>query len=175
MTTLETAILDNRVTGTSAEEKLVSLKSDGTPIENHESQTVAAIVKATSIDEARLVIGTVKAVAAQDPLTDSFYIKLCSRGQDWADPDWQEQIPQLAAIGSWSEELTTKLQEMGIKSQTIWQNVGLDAEPTLEQVTAAMAKNAVAEWWAQVQFELVPQMITAGNSIEEIKAALAGS
>jgi len=138
--TLEEALKQAEFANLSDQEAVAFGNNPGTPVENRELQTVAAIVLAIGKDETRLVLGTIKAVAEQDPLVDAFYVKLCSYGEDWADPEWQKSIDDLAKIGNWSEDTVNKLKAMGIVPRTLWEEWGVP-EPTLEQVGEVRTRN----------------------------------
>lgn len=56
-----------------------------------------------------------------------------------------------------------------------WQIEEIQAEPTLEQISAAMSKNAVKQQVAHAINEIMHPMAEAGHSWSEIQAAIAGS
>jgi hypothetical protein len=171
---LKTAIQQSVFNGLSDADVLAAGKNPGNPIVNSNLQTVAAIVEEIGEDAARLVMGTMRAAAAQDPLVDSFYIKLNSYGEDWSNTKWQSNIDTLAAIGNWPSDTVLKLKAMGVKPQTIWQNFGFDPVPTIEDIAAARA--AIANEQAVVTFlnECLNTLISdPTKTLADIKAAVA--
>lgn len=115
---------------------LAALNAQDRQRENHELQTINAIVLALGAQAAAVTVGVLKAAAAANPLLDAVYIKLCSTGVDLADPLTQAMIAQIftgeyadlgaavAALGVWQE--STAQQQFG-------------REVTAEEVTEALA------------------------------------
>ena len=67
-----------------------------------------------------------------------------------------------------------ELMEIGITHGTRWQLWGIP-QPTVEDITAAMARNAASSWASHVWNEIVQPGINAGKSIEQLKADIAGA
>lgn len=99
--------------------------------------------------------------------------------------DPQTQV-QLAAIASSPAGLTAvdndktlaavchELMEIGITHGTRWQLWGTE-QPTLDEITSAMTRNASAAWWALISNEVIAPGIAAGKSIEQLKSEIAGA
>ena len=71
-------------------------------------------------------------------------------------------------------QVCNELMEIGITHGTRWQFWGVP-QPTVEDITAAMARNTAAAWAASVWNELIQPGINAGKSIEQLKADIAGA
>jgi len=174
MTTLETAFTDSRVTGSTAAEKLAALLADGSPIVDRTLYTWDKVYKVIGEEKTRTLIQVFKGAMQQDPFLEPQWLKLAV-GRDFSDSDFQAKIPPLCAAAGFTDHETALVTGIGVTPQKLWKNLGIESEPTEEQVAEAMEKKAVSEWWAQVANELVPPMITAGKSIEEIKSAIEAS
>jgi len=146
MASLIEALMKSRFAGMDATAAAAELAKDGDPIVDSTLYTVAKLVKVVGESSATLVMGTLQQVAAQNPLVESFRIKLCSSGQDWSDPDWQSKIDSLGAanLGNWGAPLIAQLKEIGIKPQKVWENVGLISLPTSDEIAAALNQIAGA-------------------------------
>jgi len=154
---------------------------DGLSIVNSQLQTVAAIVKAIGPDKTRIVLATMKAAGQVDPLVDGFYIKLCAMGQEFDDPQWQQAIDQMAASANWDQNtITIPLKQMGIKRQTIWQNLGVDLIPTVDDVALAITKipglrvhnKLVAAWTSTSNADATGQFTTIEEAIAFFTSAM---
>jgi len=171
--TLESVLQKAEYIALSSEDALDALLADGAPLTNTELQTVAAVVKAVGQEATALVLGTIKAVAAQNPLVDGLYLKLCTVGQDWSDTEWQAAIPQYAALGSWPSEVTAALLAMGSVPRKQWQVEGLTEAPTLETIQAVQDADLQRQRIAYFVNEILQPAITRGDSIAELQALAA--
>lgn len=95
-----------------------------------------------------------------------------TRGIQLSLPSVQEKLD---AIATQKPELATvcaALKEIGITHGTRWQGWGIEA-PTLQDISAAREAIAVSAWWSQLSDEVIPQRITAGDSIAQLKSLIA--
>ena len=162
--------------GLSAADSLAVGLAAASPILVSELQTVAALTLAVgSENNARVVLSTMKAAAAGDVLVEAFWLKLCGQGVDFSNGQVQAMILVLAAAGEWSGEITTAVQGMGIRPQTVFDSLGVVPAPTLGEITTALHANSVADFCAHVMFEILPAQLAAGASIETIKSVIAGA
>ena len=102
--------------------------------------TVAEIVEAVGKDAARLVIGTLQAGAAQDPLLASSSQAISTVGMRLSSIDRQEMIDQLAIGGEWPDAVRDAVKALGGAYVGRWSQEGFDDEPTLEQVAARKSR-----------------------------------
>lgn len=176
MTTLENAINDSRVTGTTAAEKLAALLADVPGSGDSTPYTWAGVgvqLLANGVTPEQLVafysgIASLPGGSVLDKC-------LSSGGFDFADPTNRAIIHSFEINEpDWAVAILEAMLAIGADKK-LWQVIGLSEEPTEQQVSDAMAKNAVVQWWAQVANELVGPLITAGKSVSEIKSAIAGS
>jgi hypothetical protein len=108
--------------------------------------TVAEIVNAVGLDAARLVVGTIQAGAAQDPILASSYQALSTVGMSLSGADRQGLIDQLATAGQWPDAVRDAVKALGGVWRARWQVEGYAAEPTLESVQAELdAENQPAD------------------------------
>lgn len=103
-------------------------------------------------------------------------------GIDLSNPKTQENLVtlQAAATGQGMTALADacgQLKEIGITHGPKWSLPAyhIPEEPTLQQVADAMEQNAAAAWWANVQFEVVPPLLSSGSSVADLKSAIAGA
>jgi len=103
--------------------------------------TVAAIVDAVGGDAARLVVGTLQAGAAKDPLLAASWQALSTVGMSLSGEDRQAMIDQLAMFGygpqqdqPWPTPVRDAVKALGGVSVGRWSQEGFSAEPTLAQV-----------------------------------------
>lgn len=65
-------------------------------------------------ESAGLILGTLKAVAASNPVVDAGYLSLNSDGLDLSHTTTQQLIDVLAGVGNWPAELTSALKAKGV-------------------------------------------------------------
>lgn len=65
-------------------------------------------------ESAGLILGTIKAVGASNPVVDAGYLSLNSDGLDLSHPTTQALIDVLAAAGQWPNELRDSLKAKGV-------------------------------------------------------------
>jgi hypothetical protein len=98
---------------------------------------VADIIEAVGMQSARVVLGTLQAAAAQDPVLAAAYQALVTVGISLSGDDRQSMLDQLAVAGSWSNEVRDAVKALGVVTQARWETLpGYATEPTLESVQA---------------------------------------
>lgn len=104
--------------------------------------TVAEIVDAVGLDAARLVVGTLQAAAAQDPILAASFQALTTVGMSLSSPDRQGLIDQLATTGygpegnqPWPTTICDGVKALGGVWRVRWQVEGYQAAPTLSALT----------------------------------------
>jgi hypothetical protein len=107
--------------------------------------TVAEIVSAVGLDAGRLVVGTIQAGAAQDPILASSYQALSTVGMSLSGVDRQGLIDQLAIAGQWPDAVRDAVKALGGVSRPRWQIEGYAAEPTLESVSLELQKQQLSD------------------------------
>ena len=97
-----------------------------------------------------------------------------TRGIQLSLPSVQERLDAISEAVPAIASVCLALKEIGITHGTRWQGWGV-SQPTLQQIAAAREALAVAEWWSQLSEEIIPQRITAGDSIAELKSLISGA
>jgi hypothetical protein len=129
-----------------AEQRLAYLQ-ESVWVPTNATVTVAEIVSAVGLDAGRLVVGTIQAGAAQDPLVASSHNALSTVGMSLSGADRQGLIDQLAIAGNWPDSVRDAVKALGGVSRSRWQVEGYAAEPTLESVQAKIDRDATAAWY----------------------------
>jgi len=107
--------------------------------------TVSEIVAAVGgMDAARLVVGTLQAGAAQDPILAASYQALSTVGMSLSVQDRQALIDQLAVAGQWPDVVRDAVKALGGVSRPRWQIEGYAIEPTLQSIQAEIDTEATA-------------------------------
>jgi hypothetical protein len=96
----------------------------------------ADITAIVGLEATALVVGTVKAASAQNPLMDTILIAMSSVGLSLSTSERQGVIDMLAAAGSWPNEVRDAVKALGGTWQPRWQAEGYAMEPTIESVQA---------------------------------------
>ncbi len=125
--------------------------------------TVAAIVSAVGLDAGRLVVGTIQAGAAQDPILAASLQALSTVGMSLSSADRQMLIDELAAAGQWPDSVRDAVKALGVVRQPRWQIEGYLSEPTLEQVALELAKQLYRS-----QFDAILNKIGTAEQAEAV-------
>ena len=120
-------------------------------IENNRQVIVADLIEAVGLEGSGLVLGTLQAASAQNPILAAAYQALVTVGISLAGDLRQGMIDQLAAASQaqppelrWSNELRDAVKRLGRVVQPRW--VGQYAtEPTLAQIELEVAKQALRQ------------------------------
>jgi hypothetical protein len=100
----------------------------------------ADITGAVGLEATALVVGTIKAAAASNPLMDTILIAMSSVGLSLSTADRQGVIDSLAIAGEWPDAVRDAVKDLGGVWRPRWQSEGYESEPTLEQITIELAK-----------------------------------
>ena len=127
-------------------------------------------------NDVNIILGTLKSV----PVFESAFIALSITGLELASDARQAFIDQVAEIGSWSEELTTQIKQLGRPLIAPWQSMGLSQEPTLAEVAKALlvieARRQMAAILQPVQAKStavngwLDALDTSGMTVAEVEA-----
>jgi len=101
---------------------------------------VADIINAVGIEAGALVLGTLQAASATNPILAAAYQALVTVGISLSDDLRQGMIDQLAVAGSWPNSVRDAVKALGRITQPRWQIEGYATEPTLEQITLELDK-----------------------------------
>jgi hypothetical protein len=95
------------------------------------------------LNASRLVLGTFKAGAEQDPILSAAYDAFVTVGISLSDDLRQGMIDQLAVAGSWPNSVRDAVKRLGRIPR--WTTAGYQAEPTLSQITTEVRKQELED------------------------------
>jgi hypothetical protein len=101
----------------------------------------ADITGAVGLEATALVVGTIKAASASNPLMDTILIAMSSVGLSLSTAERQGVIDSLAIAGEWPDAVRDAVKALGGVWRTRWQSEGYESEPTLESVTLEVTKH----------------------------------
>jgi hypothetical protein len=134
----------------------------------------ADISGVVGLEAAALVVGTIKAASAQNPLLETVLIAMSTVGLNLSSAERQSTITQLAIAGGWPDQVRDAVKALGGVTMKRWQQIGMD-EPTIESVAAERQSIAVSEWTGskiqQVSAAMNLAAASGGATIESVKAA----
>jgi hypothetical protein len=108
----------------------------------------ADITALIGLESTALVVGTIKAASAQNPLMDTILIAMSTVGLSLSTAERQGVIDMLASAGSWPDSVRDNVKALGGTYKPQWQTQGYESEPTIESVQAeidAAAKSVIVE------------------------------
>lgn len=119
----------------------------GTEFVPTNKQVVFADVTAVvGLEATALVVGTMKAASATNPLMDTIIIAMSTNGLSLSSTERRAVIDQLATAGKWPDEVREAIKALGGIEQPRWQIEGYTQEPTLESIQAELdAPSQVAD------------------------------
>jgi hypothetical protein len=136
---------------------------------------ITDVTNTVGLEAGALVVGTLKAAAAQNPLFESVLIAMSSVGLYINTAERQGQIDQLAAAGEWPNELRDAVKSLGGRNRPRWQTEGYEFEPTIEQITDELTREETRNWWiakrAQIDEGLFDETLT---TIAEVRSIIGG-
>ena len=98
-----------------------------------------------------LVVGTMKAGAATNPLLDTVVIAMSNNGISLSSPVRQTILDQLAVAGEWPDAMRGAIKALGVLVRPRWQIEGYVTEPTLAdmetEVTKATLRQTATDRW----------------------------
>jgi hypothetical protein len=100
----------------------------------------ADITATVGLEATALVVGTMKAASAANPLMDTIIIAMSTVGLSLSSPERQGVIDSLAIAGEWPDAVRDAVKALGGINRPRWQSEGYSSEPTLEQITIELAK-----------------------------------
>ena len=107
-------------------------------VPNPQAVTVAHITAAVGLETGALVVGTVDAAGASNPLLRSSFVALSTTGMQLHTPERQGMIDMLAAAGSWPDVVRDAIKALGGSMVPRWQTLGYQSEPTIESIHAEL-------------------------------------
>lgn len=105
----------------------------------------ADVTAVVGLEATALVVGTMKAASATNPLMDTIIIAMSTNGLSLSSPERRAVIDQLAAAGSWPDSLRDAVKALGGVDRPRWQIEGYESEPTLDSVTLELTKQQLAD------------------------------
>jgi hypothetical protein len=130
-----------------------ALSSTLVPVHNPKSWTYAELADIPEIgmNGVRILINTLKAADATDPLMGPTHTALSTQGLRLDHPVRQAMIDTLGTMGSWDAQipgLTDAVKQAGVKQEVAWGYHGLESVPTdtdcSDAKTAKAAEDAAA-------------------------------
>lgn len=119
---------------TAAERLAYLLESVTTP--TNRQIIVADIINAVGVEAGGLVLGTLQAASASNPILSAAYQALVTVGISLSDDLRQGMIDQLAVAGNWPNSVRDAVKALGRVTQPRWQIENYQSQPTLEQIQA---------------------------------------
>jgi hypothetical protein len=111
----------------------------------------ADIATVVGLEPTALVVGTMKAASATNPLMDTIIIAMSTNGLSLSTPERQGVIDMLAATGQWPESLRDAVKALGGSMLPKWQILGYESEPTLESIQEEIDATEMAEQQTQLR------------------------
>ncbi len=108
---------------------------------------VADFIAAVGVEASGLVLGTLQAAAASNPILAAAYQALVTVGISLSDDLRQGMIDQLALAGSWPDAVRDAIKALGRVTQPRWMSEGYQSEPTLQQITTEVRKQELKDSW----------------------------
>lgn len=105
----------------------------------------ADITEVVGLEGAALVVGTIKAATATNPLMDTILIAMSTVGLSLSTPERQGVIDLLADSAQWPDSVRDAVRALGGAWQAKWIGEGYEAEPTLEQIQTEITKRQLAD------------------------------
>ena len=127
-----------------AQERLDYLLANVTTLTNRQI-IVADIIAAVGVEASGLVLGTLQAAAASNPILAAAYQALVTVGISLSDDLRQGMIDQLAVAGSWPNSVRDAVKALGRVTQPRWHIEGYATEPTLSQITVELTKASMED------------------------------
>ena len=103
----------------------------------------ADITGAVGLEATALVVGTIKAAAASNPLMDTILIAMSSVGLSLSTAERQGVIDSLAIAGEWPDAVRDAVKALGGINRPRWQSEGYENEPTLAAATRDVLRDQI--------------------------------
>jgi hypothetical protein len=105
----------------------------------------ADITAVVGLEATALIVGTMKAASAANPLMDTIIIAMSTNGLSLSTAERQGVIDALATAGQWPTEVRNAVKALGGASKPRWQTLGYEIAPTLESVSLAATKKQLED------------------------------
>ena len=99
---------------------------------------VADIINAIGAEAGGLVLGTLQAASASNPILAAAYQALVTVGISLSDDLRQGMIDQLVVEGEWPNSVRDAVKALGRVTQPRWRAEGYQSQPTLSQIQSEM-------------------------------------
>jgi hypothetical protein len=106
---------------------------------------LADVTAVVGMEATALVIGTMKAGAASNPLLDTVIIAMSTNGLSLSSPERQGVIDALATAGEWPDAVRDSVKALGGVWRKQWQVEGYEVEPTIESVSLEITKQQLED------------------------------
>lgn len=125
----------------------------------------ADVTAVVGLEATALVVGTMKAASATNPLMDTIIIAMSTNGLSLSSPERRAVIDQLAAAGNWPDAVRDGVKALGGINRPRWQSEDYATEPTLEQVQTELLREDF-----QTRFDTIKNQI---GTVEQPQAVAA--
>jgi enoyl-CoA hydratase/carnithine racemase len=105
----------------------------------------ADITAVVGLEATALIVGTMKAASAANPLMDTIIIAMSTNGLSLSTAERQGVIDALATAGQWPDAVRDAVKALGGASKPRWQTLGYEIAPTLESVALAATKKQLED------------------------------
>jgi hypothetical protein len=105
----------------------------------------ADIAAVAGLEATALIVGTMKAASATNPLMDTIIIAMSTNGLSLSTAERQGVIDALATDGEWPDAVRDAVKALGGVYQPRWQTLGYEVAPTLESVSLAATKQQLED------------------------------
>lgn len=124
----------------------------------------------TSDDDLRLVLGTIDAVAAQDPIVKGFATTIQTTGVDFSAARVQSMVGVLASVGNWPDSVTDAVRSIGVQMGPRWQREGLPSAPSASDIAQAR------DWIKALDLrDSITAAVNGEQSLAQIKTLVAAT
>jgi hypothetical protein len=131
----------------------------------------ADISGVVGLEAAALVVGTIKAASAQNPLLETVLIAMSTVGLNIGTPERQAMIGQLALAGGWPDQVRDSVKALGGVTVPRWQQIGM-SEPTIESVAAERQAKAAMQAYRDLHSKWLVPVLDGELSFANLAAAL---
>jgi hypothetical protein len=105
-------------------------------VATNKSVLFADITEVIGLEATALVVGTIKAASAANPLMETILIAMSTVGLSLSTAERQSVIDSLAVAGQWPDAVRDAVKALGGVDRPRWQSEGYESEPTIEIVQA---------------------------------------
>jgi hypothetical protein len=115
-------------------------------VATNKSVLFADITEVIGLEATALVVGTIKAASAANPLMETILIAMSTVGLSLSTQERQSVIDSLAVAGQWPDSVRDAVKALGGVDRPRWVTAGYKIEPTLEIVQAEIDRDAITAW-----------------------------